>query len=392
MKKIKIGIDIRAIGCQRTGDETYTLNLVRALLEIDKENFYYLLTNTRDKKELSGIKKKITGSDSLPGNARIISVSPSYKLLWTFLLLPYKAFKLNLDILHVQYIAPLFLPGKTKIVTTIHDISFVRYPQHIGKKDLLFLKTLIPLSIRRAFKVIAVSDFTRREIEDYYKKAAGKVVAVENGGAAEGFIQKAVNFTSKKEKTTSPYIFYIGTHQPRKNIPVLIRSFAELKKKHRDNDYIKNLKLIIGGKRNGRNYDNKIEEALEEVEKGISKDIVFPGYISQDELPAYYKGADCFVFPSLYEGFGLPLLEAMSAGTPVVCSDIPCFREVAGEAALFFDPNKGGDLPEKMFQVIIDQELKNKLIQKGKKRVKKFTWSKCAEETRDVYLSATGKG
>jgi glycosyltransferase involved in cell wall biosynthesis len=384
MKKIKIGIDIRAIGCQRTGDEFYTLNLVKNLLEIDKKNNYYLFTNTKEEGKIEEIKRKISGGEKFPENARIIPILPAYKLLWTFVLLPYQAFKLKLDILHLQYITPIFLPGKTKIVTTIHDISFARFPEKIQKTDLFFLKTLIPLSIKKASKIIGVSDFTKNEIMDYYGLTEEKVIAVKNGGADERLLsgnQKKESFQDKR-----PYIFFMGTHQPRKNIPVLIRAFAELKKKYGDREgAARKLKLVIGGKRNGRNSDHKIEKTIDSMKEN-KEDIIFTDYIDDEKLSSYYSNAECFVFPSLYEGFGLPLLEAMFLETPVICSDIPCFREIAGDAALFFEPDNEKDLSEKIFQVIIDQSLKRKLIQKGKERERKFLWEKCAEETLQTYI------
>ncbi|MDZ7611822.1 MAG: glycosyltransferase family 1 protein [Candidatus Moranbacteria bacterium] len=385
---MKIGIDIRAIGRQRTGDETYTLNLVKKLLKIDKNNQYFLFTNTKNKKEIEEITDKITDGRKMPANAEIVPVLPAGKLFWTFSALPLKARELELDILHVQYITPLFFIGKTKIVTTVHDLSFIRYAEHIKKSDLLFLKTLIPMSLRRAFRVIGVSDFTKSEILKNYKISKKKIRAVNNGGASDDFLDKAKK-SGAKLAVAKPYIFYVGTHQPRKNIPLLIRAFVRMKKERCDSPEARKLKLCLAGKRGGHNYDPKIDEALEEIgdteDAKYLKYIIFPGYVALEELPHYYKESECFVFPSLYEGFGLPLLEAMETRTPVVCSDIPCFREVAGQAALMFDSKCEKDLANKIFQVIMNNELRNKLIQKGKEKTKEFSWEKCAEETLRVY-------
>lgn len=395
-RKLKIGIDIRAIGQQRTGDETYTLNLVKELLKKDKKNKYYLFTNTEEGENIKNIKKKIFEGDITPSNAEIVSVLPSCKLLWTFFALPIKLFQLKLDILHVQYISPLITPGKTKVVTTIHDISFARMPHFIDKKDLFLLKFLIPLSLKKACKVIGVSDFTKKEIVDYYKNTSNKTVSIYNGGPSGSFVENLSQIHPKNaldEKMKEfPYVFYVGTHQPRKNIPCLIRAFLKLKKEYSADEKIANLKLCIGGKKSGKNRDKEIEKALSGIQAGEDKkflgDIVFSGYVDETDLPVYYRNAECFVFPSLYEGFGLPLIEAMQANTPVVCSDIECFREVADEAAVYFNPRDEIDLTKKIARVIKNSNnIKDKLIKKGRKRVQYFSWEKCAKETLKVYKS-----
>ncbi|MFW5884747.1 MAG: glycosyltransferase family 4 protein [Patescibacteria group bacterium] len=394
-RKLKIGIDIRAIGQQRTGDETYTLNLVRELLKNDKNNNYFLFTNTKKEESLKNIQKKIFRNKSAPSNVSVISVLPSCKLLWTFFALPLKLFQLRPDILHVQYISPLITPRKTKVITTIHDISFVRFPQFIDKKDLFFLKCLIPVSLKKACKVIGVSDFTRKEIVDYYKNVSDKTVAIYNGGPSSSFIENFSRNSSREALKDNlkefPYLFYVGTHQPRKNIPFLIKTFLKLKKEYSaESDKIKNLKLCIGGKRGGKNYDEGIEKILKKIGSGkdekFLRDIVFCDYIDESTLPVYYKNAECFVFPSLYEGFGLPLLEAMQAETPIVCSDIDCFREIAGEAAVYFNPGSNQDLSKKIARVVKNSDnIREYLTKKGKKRMQVFSWEKCAKETLKVY-------
>ncbi len=385
VKLKKIGIDIRSIGQQRTGDEYYTLNLVRGLLEIDEINQYFLFTNTRDTKEtenkiLKNLKNK---------NFKIIPVLPRFKILWTFFLLPFYVRRLNLDVLHVQYITPLWLPKKTKLITTIADVSFKKYPELINKIDLILLNIFIPLSLKRADIVIAVSNFTKKEIVKYFNVAKNKIKVIYNGGASEDFFKKN-NHTRKILKKIGikpPFIFYVGTHQPRKDIPTLMKAFFSLKLKK---EYFKNFQLVIGGKLKAHNYDCKIDELITEFrnnsdKRSILNDLIFTGYLENEDLVGLYREADLFVFPSLYEGFGLPLIEAMASEVPVVCSDIDCFKEIGGKAVEFYEKGNANDLEDKIYQISVDQKNKIKLKKEGKKQARRYSWEKTAHEMLEVF-------
>jgi len=390
---MKIGIDIRSIGANRTGDEVYVLNLVRALAEIDKTNQYFLLAD-KPPAELNRIKKLIFPDGKERENFSLASVLPAQKAFWTFFALPGYLRKNSLDILHVQYIVPFLFPLKTKIITTIHDISFNFFPQYIKKSDLFFLRTLIPLSLKKAQKIIGVSSFTAQAIKEYYKIGEDKVQAVNNGGATEEFFQKVS--PEKKEQVknkyglTGKFILSVGTLQPRKNIPFLMQAFVDFKKKYAGKKEVDELTLAIGGNRNSVNFDRKIEAVQQEIAKNqpeLADKIKFLGFIDQKDLPTLYQSAEVFCFPSLYEGFGLPLLEAMASETPVLCSDSTCFPAIASDAASFFRQNDQTDFTKKLFDIIINQEKKYNLIAKGKKRARAFSWEKCAKETLKVYQS-----
>lgn len=386
MKTKKIGIDIRAIGQQRTGDEYYTLNLVRSLLKIDKKNQYYLLTNTPQTEE---IKKKIF-ENLANKNAKIISITPKSKMLWTFFVLPKAVKRLDLDVLHVQYITPLWLPQKTKLITTIADVSFKACPEFINKLDLFFLNLLIPLSLERADKIIAVSEFTKKEIIKYYQIDKNKIKVVHNGDASNllGKAKKSFKKTLDKIGIKKPYLFYTGTHQPRKDIPTLIKSFFSLKISL---DNIQNdLKLVIGGKLKAHNYDTEIDKILTEIKNDPKKkkfinDLIFTGYVDDRDLISLYRGATAFVFPSLYEGFGLPLLEAMAFKISVVCSDIDCFKEVAGNAAYYFKAGDSNELERALLEVLTKKGLRNDLVEKGQKNLKRFSWKNTAKKTLRLF-------
>ncbi len=385
---MKIGIDIRSIGKRRTGDETYTLNLVRNLLKIDSQNQYQLYTDTANLIEINEIRDKIGLAEK--ENFEIVPVLPSQKLFWTPLAIPKEIFKHPVDIFHTQYIVPPILPQKTKIVTTIHDISFVHYPQFISRADRFFLKFLIPFSIHKASQVIAVSKFTQTEIIDFYEVPKEKVTVIYNGGAEEDFFQLVsadkINKIIQKFDIGSNYILYAGTLQPRKNIPFLLRAFAEFQRRYM-NQFGK-LELVITGEADGHNYDQEINRTLEEIKKrnlNAFKSIRLIGFIDRAELKILFQGAKAFVSASLYEGFGLPLIESMASGTPVVCTQEHCFPEIAGGAAFYFSKNNIGEFCQKLFELLTDEEKREEIIKRGKIHAREFSWEKCARKTLSVY-------
>ncbi len=386
---MRIGIDIRAIGYQRTGDETYTLQLIKSLAKFDTENEYFLYTDICHKDGVDKVKKLLSVNND---NFKVIPVSPTSKLFWTMYALPKQATKDNLDILHVQYIAPLFLSRKIKLVTTIHDISFSRYPEFISRKDLFILKLLIRPSLRRADKIIAISRFTKNEIIDVYNLNKDKIKVIYNGGVAKEFQQsieevKVLEFRSKYG-IIKPYLLFLGTLQPRKNITFLIQSFIELKVKYENSDKIKELTLVLRGKRNGHNYDKGIDKILEVAKKehpNIYKQIKFIGYISNEDVPLIFKGATAFCFTSVYEGFGLPLLEAMTVKTPVIVNSDSCFSEIIEEAGMVYKTGNKDDLVNKIKELVDNKTLQDKLARRGIERAKFFSWDKNAKQTVELY-------
>jgi glycosyltransferase involved in cell wall biosynthesis len=386
---MRIGIDIRAIGKQRTGDETYTLQLIKNLMSEDIKNKYFLYTDTKNKKNLQRINNllKITNN-----NFKIVSITPAYKLLWTMFFLARQAKRDSLDILHVQYITPLFLSKKIKLITTVHDISFARYSRFISKKDLLILKLFIPLSLKKADKIIAVSSFTKEEIIKVYKINGAKIKIIYNGGVAKDFQKKisekqVLNFR-KKYDIMKPYLLYLGTLQPRKNISFLIKAFIALKVKYKDKKEINELELAIRGEKKGHNYDQKIDSLLANIKqkhKDIYSKIKFIGYIPNEQAPLIFKGAKIFCFPSFYEGFGLPLLEAMSQGTPVIANNKSCFPEIIKEAGIIYELNNYEEWSNGILKLLENKEARQSIVTKGYKRVKDFSWNKNAQQTINLY-------
>ncbi len=369
-------IDIRLLGKKRTGDEAVFFNLTKELLALDQEHEYWLLTDEKDPSVLLQLQNSLGCVDQK--NVRIVSLSGKNRFLWNLVTLPWFLFRHRVDVYHTQYILPLCIPKRTRVLLHIHDVSFKAYPELIGWKDRFFLALLIPRSLRRASRILVPSQFTKDEIRRYYGTAEEKIVVIPNA-VSDVFLVTSVGETALQEKYSLPkrFILFVGTLQPRKNIPLLIRAFAEVTKR------IPDIELVIVGNRQGHHFDSAIDSVIEELD--LSMKVHFPGYIAEEDLPGIMRCASLFVFPSFYEGFGIPLLEAMSQNVPVACSDIPCLREVAGDAAQYFDPMSVASCQEKLYTLLIQKELRESVVALGKSRSSFFLWKKSATLLSRVY-------
>lgn len=372
---MKIGIDIRHIGKKRTGDETVFIGLVRALACADRENTYILFTDRADTSlaEILGI--------AAAKNFSVHVLPCANRFIWNAWTLPRFLRTHRVDIYHTQYIVPFFLPQALRIVTHIHDVSFCAMPQYVGLRDRLFLRLLIPRGLRRANAIIAPSHFTAKEIMRFYPETRGKVHVVRNA-LSESFLVSAQSAkygdaVVRKYNLPEKYIFTLGTMQPRKNIPALIAAYALVCKKLPD------VSLVISGPR-GHHFDAVIDEEVRR-HPHVRTRIIFTGYIAPRDLPFVYRRAHLFVFPSLYEGFGIPLLEAMSQGVPVLANDILPFREVAGDAAAYCDVRALDHFAESIYTMCIDRDLRSQSVGNAPARVSSFSWEKSARELLAVY-------
>lgn len=382
-----IAIDIRPLGKKRTGDEMVFFHLTKEILKLDKKNQYLLLTDETETEKI----KKLSTQLACAGqeNIKIIFLTSKNRFTWNLWTLPKYLFFNKVDIFHTQYILPLFWPRRTKIITHIHDVSFRAYPKLINKTDRLFLSLLIPRSLRKASFIITPSQFTKNEIIKYYGINAGKITVIPNA-IGEEFLEDTIkNLTSeqslkKKYHLPEKFILYVGTLQPRKNIPFLIEVFTRLQARFRkDGPGILDAKLVLVGNQSGRRIDKRITEVISE--KNLEDSVVFPGFIDQNDLPRVIRMADIFVFPSLYEGFGIPVLEAMSQNVPVAASDIPSLRETASDAVIYFDPANIANCEKKLYTLIIDQNQKETLTRRGNERMRLFSWEKSAKLLHNVY-------
>ena len=403
-----IAIDAHMVGERETGNETYTLNLLRALLRLtgrDPKGFSWDLAGpanaTQTLPSTKRAQQRRVGDSPhfyllathperlravlpapLPASARIVHVRPANALLRISVAMPLMALRDAVDLLHVTYNAPPVSPCPT--VVTIHDISFEHYPQFFSPRDRLILKTLVPLSARRAARIITVSQHAKREIVARYGIPAEKI-AVTYEAAGEQFrpITDVATLQSVRTKYgigKGPFVLALGNLQPRKNIGRLVEAFARLERTSTD---VKP-KLVIAGKAQWR--ESEVYRAVRQA--GIEESVVFPGYVDDADLPALYGAATAFVYPSLYEGFGLPPLEAMACGTPVICSDAASLPEVVSDAALMVDPSSVPALAEALVQVLTTTGLRDDLVARGLRRAQEFSWDRCAAETLAVYREA----
>lgn len=386
---MKVAVDIRVIGRKRTGDEAVFFGLFSELVRIDTKNEYHFLIDERPQKELEEVKKRL--EIDRYSHVKMVSLGSGNKFRWNFFKVGQYCKRHRIDIYHTQYILPFYMPRHTKMVTHVHDVSFRAFPQYVGSMDLFFLNLLIPISLKRARKIIAVSEFTKHEIMKYYKVKSNHVAVVPNalGVRLSACDQKTESnppsdevkkYVREKYSLPEQYILYVGTMQPRKNVPALICAFSSVAAK------IPDIHLVIAGKRRGHNHDPLVEESLEQ---STAKDrVIFPGYIDHEDLSTVYQMAQLFVFPTFYEGFGMPILEAMSFGVPVIASDIDPHREVAGDdAVIFYSPKDVDSLRDVIYNSLIDPIRLGHLREVSVERARLFSWERSAKKLLHVYES-----
>ena len=301
------------------------------------------------------------------------------KKLWTQFGLPLNLFlgkRPNIFFTPTHY-APRFSPIPTAI--SIMDLSFIHFPNLFAKKDLYQLTNWTRYSVKNASKIFTISKSSKDDIIDVYG-IEDKKIFVTYPGIKEGSNARILTMDDLRKKfgIDKDYILFVGTLQPRKNIVKLIEAFSKIERE--------NLILIIVGKK-GWLY----EDILSAPQKfGVGERVKFLDFVEDKDLPSLYKNALCFVLPSLYEGFGLPVLEAMKYGCPVLTSNVSSLPEAGGDAAIYFDPTDAEDIASKIQKVISNPKLRDELIEKGYNQIKKFSWEKTAKETLRV-LEDLGK-
>ncbi len=375
-----IAIDNRLTGRNRTGDEAVFLNLTRELLRIDRENRYLLLTDRNGRDVLSDLSVSLGITEN--GNAEIVPLPGANRFFWNLLSVPFFLLRNQIDIFHTQYILPIFIPKRTKVVAHIHDVSFRTFPDLIGRKDRLLLSFFIPKTCRRSDILVSPSEFTRREIVERYGIPKEKVAVVPNAVSPD-FLRSVSDIeivrVRRKYGLPEKFLLSVGTLQPRKNLPLLIRAFARIR------DRIPGFQVVLTGNRLAHHFDAGIDAAIDETHLGSA--VVFPGFIEQVDLPAVYASATGLVFPSRYEGFGIPILEAFSAGIPVSASNIPPFREVGGDAVLFFAPGDIVGCAESLYTLLTNETTRERLKQLGRERLPEYSWEKSARVLFSCYES-----
>lgn len=360
---MKIAIDARMY--HQAGIGRYIRNLLTQLQKLDKDNQYFILHLKEDYDTLvyhNNFQKVLA-------DFRWYGVDEQIKL-------PKLLNKLKPDLIHFPHFnVPFFFKGK--FVVTIHDLihqhfSMQRATTHgalIYRVKQVGYKRVFLHAIKNSKKILVPSNFVKDQLVGEWQVDDRKIVVTHEA------VDDKLFTTSLRQSfagRVGPYLFYVGNAHPHKNVEGLIQAFLILRKRY------KNLSLVLSG------HDHYFWQRIKNEYK--HKDIIYTGYVSEEKLVTLYKNALLFVMPSFEEGFGIPILEAMACGCPVVSSNAGALPEVGGDAALYFDPKKIGDMGDKIDRVLQSEKLRKELVEKGKKRVRKFSWKKLAQQTLEGYL------
>lgn len=392
---MRIGIDVTSAVRQGAGIGRFTRELVRAFLALDDHiapggpsHHFVLFAAT------GGLPNGITEPRLAYMTQPAIAHHLEFKVcnlkflsddwlhrLWhrARLPVPIEAIVGRVDLFHEpDFVLPPTLP-RTRTVLTVHDLTFIRDPKSAFPRLRRYLNRVVPQSVSRATHILADSAATRSDLIELFGTPAEKVTVL-YGGVDARFApvrepERLAAIRAKYRLGAEPFFLGIGTLQPRKNYQRLIQAFSNIK------DQISNTKLVIvGGK--GWMYD----DIFSQVKRlGLEDHVLFPGFVDDDDLPALYSAAEALAYPSIYEGFGLPLLEAMACGTPVVTSVTSSLPELAGDAALLVEPTDIDALATAMRRLLQDADLRRRLVAAGFEQIRKFTWEKAAAQLLAVY-------
>jgi len=370
-----IGIDYTPAYEQGAGIGRLVRDLVAALSEEDTRTSYRMF--------VSGIHSSVK-LPSLPSNFewRVTGLSPQWLArIWHRLRLPVpiELFIGRVDLFHAtDFVLPPTLPG-TKTILTVHDLSFLRVPETASPRLRRYLERVVPRSVYQTDHVIADSQATKDDLMEYYGIKSDKVTVLLSGiHPSYKPVDNAVRLMTMRRKYAIPdisYILSVGTVQPRKNYSRMIQALRQL----RDQGYSHHL-VIAGGK---GWLEDEMYRVIEETD--MSDRVHLIGFVDDEDLPSLYSAADCIGFPSLYEGFGFPILEGMACGTPVVTSNRSSLPEVAGDAALLVNPFDTNEIAAAFRRILSEETLRKHLITSGFEQVKKFTWKQSAQELRQIY-------
>jgi glycosyltransferase involved in cell wall biosynthesis len=379
---MRIGIDAHFASYELRGIGKYVLQLVSRLIPTDGSNEYVIYGDRRvfppwmlpPSKACSQVRFRDPGGLPYP--------------LWEQLVLPLWARQDRLELLHCPAnTAPIVLPRHIKLVITVHDVMYLLPSAVLSASKVLrqqlgtfYRRRVVPGVARRADRIIAVSEFSKREITGYLRVIPDRIRVIHEGiDARFGSSAGAIALPPRKiggESLESPFILALGADDPRKNTLAVIRVYAS-----RWRELPHDEKLVIVGLRDWRS-----SAAYHLVcQLGLNKRVLFAGYVPEELLAWLYTSARCFLYPTLYEGFGFPVLEAMACGAPVIASGCTSVSEIAGDAAILVDPASEESIGNALVRLLRDEPLRRQFIQRGRARVQKFDWQDTVEKTLGVY-------
>jgi len=363
---MRFAVDAHAIGRHLTGNEVYVRSLLNALAAQDRDCEFVAYVSADDACRF--IPARIP--------TRRVATNPFVRLGFD---LAMKVREDRPDLLHVQYTAPLGCA--VPVVVSVHDVSFLEHPEYFTRDRAWQLQWTVRRTVERAARILTGSEFSRSSILKVYGDLdEDKVVVVPNAAASEFrpiSREAAAAIVRERFSIAAPFILAVGDIQPRKNQIGLIRAFARLAQSH---PQLKQ-NLVLAGKETW--FSDRVHQAARE--SGVADRIQFVGFVSDTDLLQLYNACDVFVFPSFYEGFGLPVLEAMACGRAVVCSNTSALPEVVDGAAILFDPYAVDEMVRAIADLLIDSELRARMERIGLQRAAHFSWQKTAQRTLEVF-------
>lgn len=367
---MRIAIDAHAIGNQQTGNEVYVRNLLQRFVKLEPRNDY--LAYISAKGAACDIPKRV--------KTRRVSANPFVRL----------GFQIGAqlredrpDLVHVQYTAPLRCP--VPIVVTVHDVSFLKHPEFFSPFRQRQLAITVESTVRRAARIVTCSEFSRQAIASAYNLDP-ETIHVAHNAATPGFQptdrRRAKAIVQDRYGISAPFLLCVGNLQRRKNQSGLIKAYESLIQAHPEFEQ----DLVFVGK--DTSQSTEIRELARK--SAVQQRIHFVGFVPDEILPAFYNAADLFVFPSFYEGFGIPLLEAMACGRPIACSNRTAMPEVTGKTAVFFDPGCTQSIGQALHDMLANLDLCQKLGEAALHRSRGFSWDATASTVLDVYREVAG--
>ncbi|MBI4463752.1 MAG: glycosyltransferase family 4 protein [Acidobacteria bacterium] len=367
---MRIAIDIRRI--QDFGVGTYIRNLVKTLASKDLENTYFLL----------GDPDKAHAVTALPENFQVLRWGVPKESWKTHLQLHHLLKSYSVEVLHIPYLRVAYLVP-CRYLITVHDLADFLYNSHTGLKQDLYWR-MVRRNLTHARRILAVSNATKRDLENLFEIPPQRITVVQNA-IDERFLQSSRReerrLVLERYQVEDPYLLYVGSARPQKNIPRLVEAFAVIKGELKDHARFGNLKLLIIGDELSEHSD--VRRAV--VRTRMQNDVRFLGFVPVETLRIFYREAEVFVFPSLHEGFGLPPLEAMAQGTPVVTSNVSSLPEVVGDAAVFVYPENVFDIARGVHRALLDETLREQLRQRGQQQLARFSWERSVRQVLGIY-------
>lgn len=372
---MQISLELQPILKSKSGIGWYTFNIIKQLnnreYNLIGEGFNFLSRNDVEN-ELRDINIETVFCKLIPYGI--------YKRIWNYIPIKYNTlFKSKSDIYHFfNFIVPPKIDGK--VIVTVYDMVYKKIPETMTKANYKRLNKNLKRSVDRADIIITISENSKQEIIEYLNVPESKIRIVPPGVDLnvynKDYAVDEMEMIKEKYKLPDRYFLYLGTLEPRKNIEAIVEAFALYKKQNNDN-----IKLVLAGKK-GWMYESIFEKIKN---NNIENEVVFTDYVDENDKVLIYKMSEVFLFPSLYEGFGMPVLEAMACGVPVITSNTSSLPEVSGDACILVEPKDVNSMVAAMKSIVLDEEYKNSLIKKGLEQSKKFTWEKSSQKLVKIY-------